>query len=171
MNNNDLEQNSMQKVIYFYSRRDEYGFCSNFWPSPINVKGVEWPTTEHWYQAQKFPHLPAYQERIRNAKTPSGAAKLGRDKTVPVRLDWETEDLNKPGRKVKDVIMARALLFKFAQHWDLTKKLCESGDAILVEHTDADNYWADGGDGSGKNMLGILLMEVRDTLQKAEFYK
>lgn len=27
-------------------------------------------------------------------------------------------------------------------------------------------YWADGGDGSGKNMRGKILMEIRDELTK-----
>jgi hypothetical protein len=29
----------------------------------------------------------------------------------------------------------------------------------------ADSYWGDGGDGSGKNMLGKILMRVRDELR------
>lgn len=37
-----------------------------------------------------------------------------------------------------------------------------TGDKILREHTRWDNYWADGGNGSGKNRLGYLLMKVRE---------
>jgi predicted NAD-dependent protein-ADP-ribosyltransferase YbiA (DUF1768 family) len=37
---------------------------------------------------------------------------------------------------------------------------------MIIEHTKNDNYWADGGDGSGKNMLGKILMEIRDELTK-----
>ena len=40
-----------------------------------------------------------------------------------------------------------------------------SGDAKLVEHTENDSYWGDGGDGSGRNMLGQILMQVRDELR------
>jgi predicted NAD-dependent protein-ADP-ribosyltransferase YbiA (DUF1768 family) len=36
----------------------------------------------------------------------------------------------------------------------------------LVEHTKKDKYWADGGDGSGKNRLGELLMKVRAEISK-----
>jgi len=35
----------------------------------------------------------------------------------------------------------------------------------LIEHTKNDSYWADGGDGSGKNRLGQLLMELRNQLR------
>ena len=32
-----------------------------------------------------------------------------------------------------------------------------------MEHTDNDNYSGDGGDGSGLNRLGVLLVELRET--------
>ncbi len=43
-------------------------------------------------------------------------------------------------------------------------------DARLVEHTNNDVFWGDGGDGSGHNMLGRLLMELRAELV-AQFAK
>lgn len=49
---------------------------------------------------------------------------------------------------------------------DLTRLLLATGDAKLVEHTEQDDYWGDGGDGSGKNMLGRILMEVREELRR-----
>ena len=61
--------------------------------------------------------------------------------------------------------MRQALRAKFTQHPDLQKLLLDTGDAVLVEHTTNDNYWADGGDGSGKNRLGLLLMELREQLR------
>ncbi|WP_275043177.1 NADAR domain-containing protein [Streptococcus parasanguinis] len=42
-----------------------------------------------------------------------------------------------------------------------------TGDVIIIEHTQNDAYWADGGDGSGKNKLGLLLMKVRKELKNA----
>jgi len=36
-----------------------------------------------------------------------------------------------------------------------------TGDAEIIEHTSNDRYLGDGGDGTGGNMLGRLLMEVR----------
>jgi hypothetical protein len=43
--------------------------------------------------------------------------------------------------------------------------LLATNDAHLVEHTSNDSYWAEGGDGSGKNMLGLILMEARELLK------
>jgi predicted NAD-dependent protein-ADP-ribosyltransferase YbiA (DUF1768 family) len=39
--------------------------------------------------------------------------------------------------------------------------LISTGDATIVEHSAYDNYWGDGGDGSGENRLGELLMQIR----------
>ena len=42
--------------------------------------------------------------------------------------------------------------------------LLATGDSTIVEHTENDAYWGDGGDGSGKNRLGQILMRVREKL-------
>ena len=49
---------------------------------------------------------------------------------------------------------------------ELQKKLLDTHDAYLVENCPPghDHFWADNGDGTGKNMLGILLMELRQKL-------
>jgi hypothetical protein len=43
--------------------------------------------------------------------------------------------------------------------------LLSTGNAMIVEHTANDSYWGDGGDGSGLNMLGKVLMEIRNELR------
>jgi hypothetical protein len=53
----------------------------------------------------------------------------------------------------------------FEQHPKLRELLLSTGETRIVEHTSNDSYWGDGGDGSGRNMLGRILMEVRDALQ------
>ncbi len=68
--------------------------------------------------------------------------------------------------------MLKALTAKFSRdnHPELFEFLLSTGDAMLVEHTPRDKYWADGGDGGtgarGLNMLGKLLMKVRDEVLK-----
>jgi N-glycosidase YbiA len=61
---------------------------------------------------------------------------------------------------VKDKIMLQCLRLKFAQNIQCRNVLLSTQDAILVEHTHRDRYWGDGGDGSGENKLGKLLMKV-----------
>lgn len=145
----------MNNVIYFYSARAEYGYMSNFYPSPITLKGMRWETTEHYFQAQKFVGTK-YESYIRKCKGPKKAADEGRRKDLPLRRDWE---------KIKDNVMRDAVRAKFTQHSDLRQWLLSTGDAKLVEHTEKDTYWADGGNGSGKNMLGKILMEIRSELK------
>ena len=81
---------------------------------------------------------------------------MGRDRAKPLRADWES---------VKDDIMREAVRAKFTQHADLRSLLLSTGDSTLVEHTTKDSYWADAGDGSGKNRLGEILMEIRVELR------
>lgn len=141
--------------VRFYSVADEYGDFSNFAGFPIQVDGEVWPTSEHYFQAQKFDDR-AYRKKIRNAKTPMIAARLGRERGQRLRRNWES---------VKVEVMRKAVRAKFRQHADLRELLVSTGDAKIVEHTDNDSYWGDGGDGSGKNMLGRILVQVRDELR------
>lgn len=143
------------QTISFYRTTDDYGEFSNFSPHPIHVDGALWPTSEHYFQAQKF-HDAGYRERIRRAHSPMDAAMLGRDRRQKLRTDWES---------VKVGIMRAALRAKFTQHADLAALPLSTGGAKLVEHTTNDSYWGDGGDGRGRNMLGQLLMQVRDELR------
>ncbi|WP_369622542.1 NADAR family protein, partial [Pseudoalteromonas distincta] len=70
-------------VIKFYSIRDkEYGCFSNFAAAPFELDGKYWPTTEHYYQAQKFLD-PTLQKQVRQTKKPGDAARLGRDRKLP----------------------------------------------------------------------------------------
>ncbi|WP_111860725.1 NADAR family protein [Acinetobacter sp. CFCC 10889] len=142
--------------IKFYSTQDEFGEFSNFAHFPIKLDGKIWHTTEHYFQAQKFADVQ-YQEKIRAEKSPMIAARLGRDRKQKLRKDWES---------VKNNVMKKALLAKFSQHEDLKILLLSTGDAKLVEHTENDAYWGDGGDGQGKNYLGILLMQVREEISQ-----
>jgi ribA/ribD-fused uncharacterized protein len=145
----------MTDEIKFYRTGDAYGNFSNFAPFPVEIDGKVWPTTEHYFQAQKFAGTE-HEEAIRRASSAMIVARMGRDRSKPLRKDWET---------VKDDIMFKALMAKFSQHERLRDELLATGDARIVEHTSNDAYWGDGGDGSGKNMLGRLLMKVREQLR------
>ena len=102
--------------------------------------------------------VPQIKEEIRQIASPMDAALEGRNRQNPLRPDWE---------EVKDEVMLQALRMKFSQNPDIAKELMATGDAILIEHTRNDAYWSDGGDGSGKNKLGLLLMQVREEVKNA----
>ena len=150
-----MPEHESPAVINFYSVSDEFGGFSNFSPHAVTLKGKRWPTSEHYFQAQKFAGTP-HEEAVRRCKKPRQAADMGRDRKLPLRRDWES---------VKDNIMREAVRAKFSQHADLRDELLGTGDRPIVEHTENDAYWGDGGDGSGRNMLGIILMQIRNELR------
>ncbi|MDB5336218.1 MAG: hypothetical protein JWN70_1837 [Planctomycetaceae bacterium] len=142
-------------VINFYSVSDDFGQFSNFAAFPIELGGEVWPTSEHYFQAQKFADAD-YRQKIRQTISPMQAAKMGRDRKQTLRTDWET---------VKDDIMRQTVLAKFTQHDELRTLLLSTGSAKIVEHTENDAYWGDGGDGTGQNMLGRILVDIREQLR------
>lgn len=145
-------------VIHFYTTTGEYGCFSNFSRHAIHLDGKRWPTSEHYFQAQKFRGTE-HEEAVRLCKTPRQAAEMGRSRKLPLRRDWES---------VKDQVMLQAVRAKFSQHADQKAILLGTGDALLIEHTERDSYWGDGGDGSGKNRLGHILMQVREELRSGQ---
>ncbi|MFN4258036.1 MAG: NADAR family protein [Gemmataceae bacterium] len=147
---------SQPAAILFYSKTTDHACFSNFSPHPIELDGKTWPTSEHYYQAQKFVGTE-HEEMIRQTQSPGKAKRMGRSPKVPIRPDWEA---------VKDDVMRKVVMAKFTQHDDLRAILLATGDVELIEHTTNDSYWGDGGDGSGRNMLGRILMEVRERLRK-----
>jgi hypothetical protein len=145
----------MKNKILFYKVNDRYGIFSNFYKCGFFIDDKYWPTAEHFFQSQKFSD-EALREQIRKVASPMDAAILGRDRNNPLRDDWDY---------VKDDIMRIAVMEKFKQNDEARDILLATNDFVLVEHTKNDSYWGDGGDGSGKNMLGNILMETRNILR------
>ena len=99
------------------------------------------------------------RKAIAAAPTPGAAKRMGRH--VSLRPDWE---------KIKVDVMRTGLMLKFTDA-ALAEKLLATGDEELVEG----NWWCDQTWGScncpkhirtpGRNLLGMLLMELRKELQ------
>lgn len=164
--------------LLFYTNMGVFEL-SNYYLAPLTFENREYKSSEHAFQAAKFlypdapPQNVAYAEQIRNAKTPNIARVLALQKVgggykwrtdlnpiiakslkdnVNMRVDWDA---------VRDDVMKRILIAKFSQNPRCKSALLNTHPRPLVEHTERDKYWADGGDGSGLNRLGQLLMEVR----------
>jgi ribA/ribD-fused uncharacterized protein len=136
----------------FYREEDLYGEFSNFAAFPVFVDGEWWPTSEHYFQTQKY-QTDALRDWVHYAPSPMEAAKRGRDPKIPKREDWE---------EVKIGFMENALLDKYSRYPNLKNLLILTGHSQIFEHTVNDCYWADCGDRTGKNHLGMLLMKIRD---------
>lgn len=147
----------VQHIIRFYHANQPYFEFTNFYPSPIIVNGKRYPTAEHYFQSMKFSTTrPDLAEVVRMSSTPRDALNLSRAYNAFVDPKWHNG--------MKDYVMREALNAKFTQHPNLKALLLSTGQAILVEHTANDNYWGDGGNGTGQNMLGRMLMELRARL-------
>jgi ribA/ribD-fused uncharacterized protein len=85
------------------------------------------------------------------------AAELGRSRKEQIVKNWDNIKIN---------VMYEVVKAKFTQHTELTKLLLDTKDAIIIEHTENDDFWGDGGNGKGKNMLGKVLMRVRDDIKE-----
>src|SRR5690606_30864892 len=123
----------------------------------FQLDGLYYRTSEHYFQAMKFIDSPKDMEDVRRASTPKLAASVGRDRKRPLRKDWES---------VKDDIMRQGVLKKFETHSAIRELLLSTGDEEIVENAPGDRYWGIGRDGTGKNMLGKILMETRAILRE-----
>ena len=145
--------------IWFHLKNEPHGYLSNFYelPQPIEIDGQLWPTSEHYFQAQQFIFTaPELAKAIRTTRAPSKVWRMAESNRARQRSDWDT---------VKGDVMRKAVWEKFRQNPSLAGQLLATGNAELVEHTASDAYWGDGGDGSGRNQLGMILMEVRASLR------
>jgi ribA/ribD-fused uncharacterized protein len=70
--------------------------------------------------------------------------------------------------KTKFERMRAVLWAKFTQHTDLAAMLLDTKDSLLIETATVDNavnrLWGEVEGKGGKNMLGVMLMEVRERL-------
>jgi N-glycosidase YbiA len=139
--------------IWFYDKDNKYTFfLGNFYPTSIKLWQMEFACAEAAFQAAKFLHNPDLAKRFTRLDGEE-AWKLAQRFNYQQRPDWY---------KVRETLMLETLRAKFQQNPELSELLVATGDAYLVEHTDRDAYWADGGDGKGKNRLGHLLMQIRE---------
>ena len=93
---------------------------------------------------------------VRLLDNPMKAAEMGRDRSLPLRKDWE---------EVKDAVMEKAVMEKFKQNKEIREVLLSTDKESIVEKTTDDYYWGCGKDGSGQNKLGKTLMRVREKLR------
>lgn len=123
-------------------------FLSNFFESQVSYNGLIFTNAEAAFQAQKDPNRACEFVNL----GPKRAKSLGR--RVHLRSDWDS---------VKCQIMLDILRAKFADPV-LRLQLARTAPQELVEaNTWGDRFWGVC-NGSGSNVLGLLLMRVRDEI-------
>jgi ribA/ribD-fused uncharacterized protein len=156
-------KSTKQADIPFYRANEKpYGAFSNLFRRPMEFEGRMYPTAEHAYQAGKA-RKDEVRDWILSAPTPSLVAMAAHGLyTWDIVPEWSRTKFD----RMREVLKA-----KFSQHEDLKKLLLSTGNARLVEAGRTDNAvnrtWGEV-NGKGQNMLGVLLMEVRDEIRSQE---
>lgn len=152
---------SKQGVIRFHDVHDTpYGCFSVLSPHPITVRHQRYPSVHHFFVCERFKGTPM-EEELRTAGSLWEVDKLVK-RAEGLNLQREDWDRNKTD------VMLLANYYKFKQNNDAQVILLQTGSKTIVDHTAADAFWGDGGDGSGKNLLGVILMAVRKRLLQDE---
>lgn len=149
----------MEEIRFYRASEKPYGPFSNLYRRSVVFEGEEFATSEHAYQAGKA-RKPAVRKWLMEAPSPALLAMAAHGLYYwDVAPGWSTSKFDR---------MRGVLRAKFTQHPDLRELLLSTGDARLVESATVDNevnrLWGEV-NGVGKNMLGVLLMEIRDELR------
>lgn len=147
-----------------------YEFLSNFYPTPIHYDGITYPSAEHAYQAAKCLDdssilntaigawtlaATGLELKFAIAMEPSSGKAKRMGRLLPLRPDWE---------QVKLDIMLQIVTLKFKDE-HLAAMLKRTAPCILIEGNNwGDTYWGVDVAKGGLNMLGKVLMHVRDNL-------
>lgn len=136
-----------------------YNFLSNMYECDIMFCGRKFSCVENFFQAYKCKTI----EEFNKFKGINGYDSKYLGRRVTLREDWNDIRVN---------VMRKALYLKFNQNEELRYKLFGTRGYELIEgNNHGDCYWGVC-KGVGENMLGKLLMEVRDNLyEKEERYK
>lgn len=155
----------MDEIRFYRASEKPYGAFSNLYRCAVEFEGETFATSEHAYQAGK-----ARKSEVRKwllaAPSPALLAMAAHGLYYwDVAPGWSTSKFDR---------MRGVLRAKFTQHADLRELLLSTGDARLVESATVDNevnrLWGEV-NGAGKNMLGVLLMEIREELRQEEEYR
>lgn len=142
---------------------DKYSFLSNMYSCKVHYDGEVFPCVETAFQYAKCANENDHELFINDRGYWCGgytARKIGR--SVKLRSDWNTYRLD---------VMYELLEDKFYHNEGLRKALCETGTIYISEdNTWGDKFWGVC-NGEGYNMLGKMLMEIRQNIQKMDRQK
>jgi len=155
---------SRKDSVVFRKTDEPFGGLSNMAGGyPIQVNGVRMLTSEALYQACRFPHLPDVQKLIISQISPMTAKMRSKPYRKDSRPDWD---------QVRVRIMRWSLRMKLANNWNtFSALLLKTGERPIVEESRKDDFWGakvvdDGDTLVGMNVLGRLLMELREQVKQ-----
>jgi len=154
----------MSDKIGFWGTEGPYGCFSNFYPCKFTWENKQFNCSEQafmWAKAMYFKDLEI-EEKILKETDPKKIKALGRKVKNFNENMWSEVSYN---------FMLTINIAKYSQNEELKNKLLNTGVAYIYEDSPFDYLWGVGKDGSGKNLLGKVLMEVRDYFNAIDFIK
>jgi ribA/ribD-fused uncharacterized protein len=150
--------------VTFSKTKESFGGFSNMSTEyPIVVKGVVFPTSEHFYQCMKYVDHPQVQREIIGEKNPLLMKNKQKKHRGLIRKDWED---------LKEVIMEITVHLKLVSHWvKFGNLLMETGEKEIVEISKKDSFWgmipqvSDSAVLVGENKLGGILSRFRELIR------
>ena len=149
--------------VVFRKTSEAFGGLSNMASGyPIRIADCRILTSEALYQACRFPHMPEVQRLIIGQRSPMTAKMKSKPHRKNSRPDWEA---------VRVPIMKWCLRIKLVQNWEkFSTLLLDTGQRRIVEESRKDDFWGakpkDEEILQGQNVLGRLLMELREILRE-----
>lgn len=165
MDAQDYKTYQRSECVTFLKTHEPFGGLSNMAGGyPLFVNNVKILTSEALYQACRFPHLPEVQKIIIGQNSPMTAKMKSKPYRKDSRPDWETINIQ---------VMFWCLRVKLAQNWEkFGDLLLSTEDRPIVEESYRDQFWGakpvDAETLVGANVLGRLLMKLRDQLRTSD---
>lgn len=147
------------RTVAFNKTDEAWGVLGNFAATPLLVDGVVFDCVEKLFQVMKFTDPAARKAVYARKGMPIKWTAKGLERDGRCRSDW--------GEHLVDVLKF-CLVTKYSQSEAFRAELARTGGRFIVEqaHGRADTYSArlsdDGTTWSGGNLMGRLLMELRD---------
>lgn len=141
--------------------RGNYYFLSNFFPVPVNYKGVWYPTSQHAYMSAKSDSKQ-WKQKCATVQNPGQIKRQSRK--LKLVQNWD---------QIKLDVMREVISKKFnypsenKQQSLCVKLLLETGEQIMQGNSWNDKFWGvDDRTLKGENHLGKILMERREQLRR-----
>lgn len=132
---------------------------SNHYVCNMYIDNREYNHVEGFVESSKYIGInDKVAERIRNVIFPGLCKKISKENPL------SEEHLEKWTTTFRVVAMKRAVYTKFLCNSELAKILLKTGDKSLIYNSTTDDYWGTGSSGTGSNILGKILEEVRDII-------
>ena len=158
-------------MIGFYHENEEYGCFSNWYPAEFDYAGKHFVNSEQFMMYHKVLMFHKYDlaDQIMQTSDPAKCKKIGGEPFPEFNSDlWD---------RTCFTIVKRGVKAKFAQNPDILQTLLGTGNILLAECSPSDKKWGIGIDINdpdhtviakwrGKNLLGRILMEVREELRQ-----